>query len=158
MQNIISTNQQYGQKVSAANVPIELARLDQFYSPTSCNGGAANALSTSDAFMLESDQYSFAFNSSTGEFNETAWQQMLAENKVMDWFTHQEALRGEIQEETITLDSLGADINAIGDSFSTLASDIQSVPDVFGVTVLGLQPEQTVVSSLPPPSINEEDE
>jgi hypothetical protein len=157
--NIITSNQQYGQKIAAANVPIELSRLDQFYSPTTCNGGAANALSTSDAFMVESDQYSFAFNSSTGDFNETAYQQMLAENKVMDWFTHQEALRGEIEEDqTITLDSLGADINAIGDSFSTLSSDIQSVPDVFGQMVLGLPSAQEAVSSLPPPTINEEDE
>lgn len=156
--NILTSNQQYGQKISAANVPIELARLDQFYSPTTCNGGAANALSTSDAFMVESDQYSFAFNSSTGDFNETAYQQMLAENKIMDWFTHQEALRGEIQEETITLASLEEDYNAIGDAFSTLSSDIQSVPDVFGQMVLGLPSQQEAVSSLPPPTINEEDE
>ena len=108
--------------------------------------------------MVESDQYSFAYSSSTGEFNETAYQQMLAENKVMDWFTHQEALRGQIQEETITLDSLEEDFEAIGDAFSTLSSDIASVPDVFGQTVLGLQPEQTASSSLPSPTVNEEDE
>ena len=158
VQNIVTTNTQYGQKISASNVPIELARLDQFYSPTTCNGGAANALSTSDAFMVESDQYSFAYNSQTGDFNETAYQQMLAENKVMDWFTHQEALRGSIQEETITLDSLEEDFNAIGEALTTVAEDITQVPDVFGQMVMGASPERTQTSELPPPTINEEDE
>jgi hypothetical protein len=158
VQNIITTNQQYGNKISAENVPIELARLDQFYSPTTCNGGAANALATSDAFNLESDQYSFAYNSNTGDFNETAWQQMLAENRVVDWFTHQEALRGEIQEDTITIQDFVDDINAIGDAFSTLSSDIVQTPDVFGQIVLGKSPEKTESTSLPSPTINEEDE
>ena len=156
--NIITTNQQYGQKIAAGNVPIELARLDQFYSPTTCNGGAANALSTSDAFSLESDQYSFAYNSNTGDFNETAWQQMLAENRLIDWFSHQEALRGEIQEPTITIQDFQDDANAIGEAFSTLSSDIQQTPDVFGQIVLGKSPENTQSTSLPPPTINEEDE
>lgn len=160
VQNIITTNQQYGKRIAAENVPIELARLDQFYSPTECTGGAANALSTSDAFMLESDQYSFAYNSNTGEFNETAWQQMLAENRVIDWFTHQEALRGTITDDRVTLESLEEDINAIGDAFTQLADDIQSVPDQYNqmVVVPNSSLETNQSSSLPSPTINEEDE
>ena len=157
--NIITTNQQYGQKIAAGNVPIELARLDQMYAPTSCNGGAANALSTSDAFMVEANQYSFAYNSDTGDFNETAWQQMLAENRVIDWFTHQEALRGEIQEPTITLQDFADSGNAIGDAFSTLSDDIVSVPDVFNQTGTPSRPQESMQSTtLPPPTVNEEDE
>ena len=160
VQNIITTNQQYGKRIAAENVPIELSRLDQFYSPTSCSGGAANALSTSDAFMLESDQYSFAYNSNTGEFNETAWQQMLAENRVIDWHTHQEALRGSITDDRVTLASLLEDASAIGDAFTQLGEDIVSTPDVFNriVTTPDQNLETTQSSSLPPPTINEEDE
>lgn len=155
--NIITTNQQYGKKIASSNVPIELARLDQFYSPTSCSGGAANALSTSDAFMLESDQYSFAYNSNTGEFNETAWQQMLAENRVVDWFTHQEALRGTITDDRVTLESLTEDINAIGDAFTELGEALGATPNAFNQILIVDNDESTQTSSLPPPTTNEDE-
>ena len=160
VQNIITTNQQYGKNIAAENVPIELARLDQFYSPTSCSGGAANSLSTSDAFMLEKEQYSFAYDRNTGDFNETAWQQMLAENRVIDWHTHQEALRGTITDDRVTLASLLGDVSAIGDSFVQLGEDIVSAPDAFNQMVVtpAQNLETTQSSSLPPPTINEEDE
>ena len=104
VQNVITSANEYGKAISAQNVPIELARLDTIYSPTQCNGGAANALDTSDAFQLESDQFSFAYGTGlSGGFSETSYLQALSSQRVVDWKSHQEALRGEMQqEETIT--------------------------------------------------------
>lgn len=159
VQNIITTNMQYGKKIASSNVPIELARLDQFYSPTECTGGASNSLSTSDAFMLESDQYSFAYGSNSGDFNEVAWQQMLAENRVIDWFGHQEALRGTLTDDRVTLASLEEDFNAIGDAFTQLGEDISSIPDQYNQLVVAPSdsPEVPTSSPLPPPTPSEDE-
>ena len=125
--DVVNKSKQYGAGISAENIPISLAQLDQEYAPFQCSGAAGStALDKSFGFLVVDT--STDLSRLDGGLDVGSYVRDLTAVGLADWNTRQEALRGNLFPNSFDDASLN-DFVEIYDQFAQINTTLDDAAD-----------------------------